>query len=314
VNGERVDPVAVTPPEQITFELIRNNRPFKKILVERYGWDRYRAESAERKRTKPPVILSARLPVDANARLDYLLASSPGQLPYHSRYVAGDRVGVWNELKTLGERVRSSEHAADALAVAYATMERAAHNVRFLIETLNRLQYEFAGDAHTPPSAQSRKDWRKVESKIGALPLSLRAWWDVVGAVDLTGDHDLLSFCAGLESPALGSLLTDPLVVYGPEVTLSEHEQSMREEGNLPESVLAPDRYHKHDISGGLPYAIALPSQAADDLLLHEANQLHFVDYLRLCFRYGGFPGFHDDVSKIPAREMALLTQGLLEI
>jgi len=50
VNGEMVDPVAVLPREQITFELIETHRPFKKILVERYGKARYRVEVAERRR------------------------------------------------------------------------------------------------------------------------------------------------------------------------------------------------------------------------------------------------------------------------
>ena len=64
VNGNLVQPVAVLPRDQITFELIEAHEPFKKILVERYGKARYREEAAERRKAKPPAVLAARLPVD----------------------------------------------------------------------------------------------------------------------------------------------------------------------------------------------------------------------------------------------------------
>jgi hypothetical protein len=192
-------------------------------------------------------------------------------------------------------------------------MDRAAHNVRLLIERLKRLGYEFDHDSSQRPSAESRKEWRRVEQRLGVLPLSLRAWWDVVGSVNLTGDHDLLSASAGPPNSELGTLLTDPLVVYGPEASLSDFELSEGWEADR-QCILAPDRYHKHGFSGGSEYAIAVPCRAADALVLNEPNRIHLVEYLRLCFQYGGFPGFQDDESKIPRREMALLTDGLLEI
>jgi hypothetical protein len=58
-------------------------------------------------------------------------------------------------------------------------MDRAVHNVRLLVERLNQLGYEFAFESYESPSAQSRTAWRKVESTIVPMPLSLRAWWDV---------------------------------------------------------------------------------------------------------------------------------------
>jgi hypothetical protein len=49
---------------------------------------------------------------------------------------------------------------------------------------------------------------------------------------------------------------------------------------------------HKADISGGPPYAIACGTPCADGLVKEENRRLHFVPYLRVCFEYGGFPGF----------------------
>src|SRR5689334_17881943 len=106
----------------------------------------------------------------------------------------------------------------------------------------------------------------------------LRAWWDVVGGVDLTGEHDLLSARSVEGNTALGTLLIDPLVVYPPHVTLAEFEEIEHVEGEGFEAVLAPDRFHKHEISGGGPYTIALPCPAADGLVLEKPNQLRFVE------------------------------------
>ena len=48
---------------------------------------------------------------------------------------------------------------------------------------------------------------------------------------------------------------------------------------------------HKADTSGGDPYQVAVPDLRADGELLNERHRLFFVDYLRLCFSFGGFPG-----------------------
>ena len=55
---------------------------------------------------------------------------------------------------------------------------------------------------------------------------------------------------------------------------------------------IAPDDLHKAGTSGGDPYAIAVPDLRADGELLDERHALMFVEYLRLCFRFGGFPGY----------------------
>jgi hypothetical protein len=57
---------------------------------------------------------------------------------------------------------------------------------------------------------------------------------------------------------------------------------------------------------------MAIPDLRADGELLNERHQLFFVDYLRLCFRFGGFPGY-DGAAKVPA-EIATLSAGLIEL
>lgn len=70
---------------------------------------------------------------------------------------------------------------------------------------------------------------------------------------------------------------------------------------------LAPDVYHKANYSGGSGYAIELPFSGADPIFANEPHELPFVDYLRLCFDWAGFPGLdkhgdRDDVQDFVKR------------
>jgi hypothetical protein len=44
------------------------------------------------------------------------------------------------------------------------------------------------------------------------------------------------------------------------------------------------------NFSGGAPYGIELPDRGSDPIFVNEEHGLPFVDYLRLTFRWGGFP------------------------
>jgi hypothetical protein len=55
---------------------------------------------------------------------------------------------------------------------------------------------------------------------------------------------------------------------------------------------IAPDVFHKDNISGSGPYGLELPNPAADFLFMDEGHDLLFVPYLRFAIlQWGGFPG-----------------------
>jgi len=56
--------------------------------------------------------------------------------------------------------------------------------------------------------------------------------------------------------------------------------------------LIAPDALHKANTSGGDPYVVEVPNAAADGVLNFERHHGYFVEYLRLVFRFGGFPGY----------------------
>jgi hypothetical protein len=238
------------------------------------------------------------------SRVALLRKQAAGRLPLFDRYVAGEHAQVWTELIALGDGVRRDPSAADALAVAYETMQRVEANTRTVIDRLSRLGYRFA--TLPPHRTPGRRKWRQIEQLerlVGALPLSLRAFYDVVGAVDLIGRHQ------SIMAPD-SSVAPDPLVVFGVEDALAERE-SMDDEGRSAITI-APDDLHKENISGGDPYTVVVPDQRSDGVLLGERHNLLFVDYLRLCFRHGGFPGYEGIDGGVP-EELDQLRTGLVE-
>jgi len=206
---------------------------------------------------------------------------------YLERYQDGEYEQVWKELQDLGAGIRNEPYYPQAKEVAKETMRRVRRNCERIISRLQGLGYVFGmypdGTRRsyplkplTLPSAGMQADIDELESEAGPLPLSLVAFWQEVGAVDLVGRHP--SWPTGL----------DPLVVDPPEGPLSD----LYDEGEGVFICLAPDDLHKDNTSGGDPYGLQLPNPSVDFLLMYEHHDLFFVPYLRLAIlRWGGFPG-----------------------
>ena len=125
--------------------------------------------TAPKTKVKADDLLSVALHRDPQARIELLRKRSPQTSTLRSLHVAGERESVWKELVALGPDVRSSSHAADALAVAYETMTRVDQNVRTLVQRLKALGYRFQFEAHTPPDAKTWKAIQKFEKLAGLL-------------------------------------------------------------------------------------------------------------------------------------------------
>ena len=176
-------------------------------------------------------------------------------------------------------------------------MRRVQRNCELIVTRLKSMKYKFgvypdgskgyySMGALVSPDAEMRADLATLNEAIGPLPLSLAAFWEHVGSVDLVGMHQ--GWPMGL----------DPLVVEPPAAGVSELDEKdeMIDSIGHFEASLAPDELHKDNVSGGSPYAVQLPNPAADFVLLNERHRLHFVPYLRMAiFRYGGFPGLENN-------------------
>jgi len=228
---------------------------------------------------------------------------------YLERYRNGEYERVWGELQSLGSAVRQEPYYSLAREVATETMRRVRRDCDLIISRLRALGYVFGTypdgstgyytqGARVPPSEATRADLAELEERVGPLPLSLVAFWQEVGSVDLVGMHS--SWPEGL----------DPLVVYGPEVAVSDLDdwEILAEEGEKGDSGrfeagLAPDELHKDNVSGGEPYSVAMRDLSADFMLLYERHNLLFVPYLRMAIlRWGGFPGL--DMQEVSFRAL----------
>lgn len=218
-------------------------------------------------------------------------------------------------------------------------MSRVRYNVQVLLARLKTLGYELVdGDwtsyweqaeypdtelnellrAYREPPLQTPDFLREIEQRVGALPLIVRCWYEEVGSVNLIGTVPETAAREAL-SHELDPLLILPvdclLEQYG-FVTPEEWEEARNEDGifNLD---LAVDADLKYNASGSGGYFIQTPCRAFDstfDLLgYHHVPSPTFLNYLRTCFRWGGFFGLStQNKPTLTPDELTFLTEDLL--
>lgn len=230
---------------------------------------------------------------------------------------------VWSELVSYGDAVRDESIATDAHAVARAMMTRARKNVELLVARLHALNYQFAYPDHvwTPPDSAVLSRLDALEGETGPWPLLLRAWFEVVGSVNLMGSHPKLNTYADHDAalPLNGRLHSDPLVVWSrffDRGALSAQNDVYARFYAVP---IAPDVIHKAGESGDEPLAICVPNSMFDAPLIDPGGRwtgTFFAAYLQTCFDWGGFPGLQEmpTAAAEAASELAFLRQGLLPI
>ncbi len=228
---------------------------------------------------------------------------------YLERYRNGDYQQVWTDLQALGPQVSEGALYEEAMAVARETMARARQNIGTIFERLQSLGYIFTWPERVfeLPSASITAKIAELEQLVGPIPLSLRAWYESVGMVDFDGIHPILSppdaIVSSEDEPTLPPrwVYSDPLVIYPIDRLLEEYEYrklrlNLYDYGTMPPKTfpldVSPGAIMKAGQAEGKPYHIRVPNPAADAPLEGEWHETTFVDYLRTCFRCGGFPGF----------------------
>lgn len=237
------------------------------------------------------------------------------------RYVAGDCQAVWAEVHGTDPGNDFSQMGDQVRAVVRETLRRVRFNVEQIIRCLRAAGYEFVDptpngpwprDPFVPPGQDSPAFANWLQELVGPVPLIIDAWIRTVGDINLVGNHPEWHEC---------DLMTDALVVElelrgyadrGPGWDAREHFRSELEawKGDVAEYgakavgrfllPFAPDAYHKVNVSGGAPYGIHLPDQAADAICQVNGREIYFTDYLRECFSSGGFPGI-PSLPQIPS-------------
>jgi len=216
------------------------------------------------------------------------------------RYQAGEFEQVWRDIRA-HERIDGG-FRDEVIEVAEAAMRRVAQNADLIAERLRAAGWlallASYQDLRTPPKPDDSAVFARIEEISGApVPPTLLAFWRVVGGINWVWDYK-----ASVAQPSLGFDLPpeehDALCLDAPgdiSYLLDEWiDEKARYEPDLlhPFRIdLAPDDFHKANISGGGPYCIKVPFPGADPLFEDERHELPFLDYLRLAFRWAGFPG-----------------------
>jgi hypothetical protein len=175
-----------------------------------------------------------------------------------------------------------------------------------------------------------------LERKVGHIPLSLRAWYEVVGGVNFVGTAPAswwlpIQYEHGERDPDPGDRFVadlagrtiglDPIYLYSLDRVIDHTDVELRlvqksahagqkRNSHVHYRDLGPDVHDKSYTSGSGPYAIKVPNGGMDAPFLSEQYDTTFLGYLRLCLRWGGLPGLQQ-LDSVPT-ELAFITQGLL--
>lgn len=250
---------------------------------------------------------------------------------FYERYQQGFYHEVYDELLELGENVFADATYEDAQLVAQSMMRRVRYNINLIISRLNILNYRFGagmwdiGDeisleeklaiqndlpTFKSPEPETITYIKELEQLIGTLPLSLIHWYKEVGCVNLVG----LFPSKGKQEfyPQDGSQL-DPLLIYSVKFVLKiildyKRRNVWEKDPLLP---LSPDNLFKYNYSGSGSYSMKIPCKSFDAPLLREKHHTTFINYLRICMRWGGFPGIEQG-NKLSSEEVRFLTNDLV--
>ena len=162
-----------------------------------------------------------------------------------------------------------------------------------------------------------------LEQRAGALPLSIAAWYEAIGEVNLVGRPP--------DSWAVRPYALDPFQVHPLELVVELYEEWRTQQAlsfSLPDQEKDADEISyfsqarlevmldvdtKLGYSGLGGYEVLVPSVAADAPLLGHPQRLSFVTYVRLSCRWGGFPGLEFARTR-PEEVVQDLTTGLLPL
>lgn len=244
------------------------------------------------------------------------LKGTTGRMGLIDRYLAGQEVEVWEEIY---EMTRTPEAIAEVDLVAAETMRRVRFDLVTLVDRLRTEGFRFhaPAEALAPPSPRVEVLLSELDAKVATiaadgfpgLPLapSVRAFYRVVGAVNLTGVSSLWH-APQARDPDYDAehFLGDGLVVMPIDDLVLAVDEIPAGTASLP---FSPDIFHKDDISGGPPYGFDVVSPSLDAFCTEV--QLAFVPYLRWCIlEWGGFPGLRH-YANAPTGWLDALRDGL---
>lgn len=216
-------------------------------------------------------------------------------MTFYQRYLNGEYEQVYQDIDALGQDAFLPHYLADIQDVLTETFQRVAYNLDVIATELKNTNYVFFDDEPLQqPLANTDELLAKLDNMVaqfGYIPLSLKYFYKIVGGVDLVWDYNA--------NPDIRWQLADPLQIIPLDSLFDEVEddgwqaysQDCRVDGDFVTIGLSADDLHKDNISGGTPYSIEITAKPSiDSQFLYEVHDTTFINYLRICFEYCGFP------------------------
>ncbi len=215
---------------------------------------------------------------------------------FYERYVNGETRSVYDEIQKLGQEAFSSQNLSEIERVLEETFRRTASNLQIIHGELQRIGYQLKTDYDPlskplPNADELLRNLDKAVKPFGFVPLSLKKFYQIVGACDFGWDYEVNEdYLWELADPVQVSSLDDLVSFVTDEDWAEEIEDYINEDWGPPYLELAADYFHKENTSGGPPYSLEITKQPSiDGLFLNEKHNTTFVDYLRICFENCGF-------------------------
>lgn len=245
-------------------------------------------------------------------------------MSWYQRYLAGEHERVWAEMVAAGSDACADQHLDEAWQVATETMRRVLANAKTVEARLRGLGYRFSAEETgravlREANDEDRANLRAFESKVGALPLSIKAFFEVIGEVSFVQAHGQCSIEDMDVSAAIraGIPTLEMLGRFGPLEVPALFDVEQRQRGLWPQRdgdrwyhPLVPDECTKAWFSGD-SYYTWFPADGVDVQLgtLQPGQGEFFVEHLRRVFEHGGFGGFPIDDGGFEHANAALRAQ-----
>lgn len=218
------------------------------------------------------------------------------------KYKNGEVKEVYAEIQKLGKDAFMPEKFSEVEAVLIETFERVAHNLEVIYSELKNINYVFYDRPYHKPLPNTDKLLKKLDKAVkefGFVPLSLKYFYKIVGGVDFAWNYNKEKIVPWELADPIQISSLDELVSY---VTDEDWKEDILDYVNDEEDYgyafleLSADDLHKDNISGGSPYSLKIEEVlTVDSDFVDEPHNTTFIDYLRICFDYCGFPGNPDN-------------------
>jgi hypothetical protein len=249
----------------------------------------------------------------------------PAKPRWLDRYKKGEHEAVWSEICALEGSARDKAALGEIEKVTAEMMTRVKKTLERIVGTLRKNGYRFqvpTKEVLAPAGPKTAKAITDLEKALEApLPLAVRAFYEIVGAVNLTENPD--AEYDDDDAPFIRFGRLDPLVIVSPNAALEVLKEARKHQSRYPAELrdtvfdvhLGADPSVKADPETNQddhPYVLDVEGEGADGAVHQGGRTLPFVEYLRRCLGAGGFLTLPGRAAAETKRERKLLTEGVL--